>query len=143
MKRIRMLYGLSSFFTLILGMIIYLLFRDLRNYSILKLIPKLEFAKPVFIQLTPSILSYIWLYNIPDMLWFVSGILMLRFIWFYKIKEQKVYVLCFYIIGTVFEISQLSKYIPGAFDLLDLLFIGIGAFVEGLLYNNFVRRRFV
>jgi glycopeptide antibiotics resistance protein len=76
------------------------------------------------------------------MLWFVSGILLLRFIWFYRFKEQKVYVACFYGIGTIFEISQLSEKIPGTFDFLDLLFMGIGAFVEGLLYNIFVKRRF-
>jgi hypothetical protein len=82
-------------------------------------------------------------YNLPDTLWFVSGILLLRFIWFLKTKEQKIYVSCLYGIGTILEISQLSGKIPGTFDVLDVLFMGIGAFVEGLLYNIFVRRRFV
>jgi len=77
------------------------------------------------------------------MLWFVSGILFLRFIWFYKINIQKTYISCFYGIGVLFETSQLSKNVPGTFDWLDLLFMGIGAFVEGSLYNIFIRRRFV
>lgn len=104
-------------------------------------LPKSEVFKTVFIQLKPSVFSYILKFNLPDMLWFVSGILFLRFIWFYRSKEQKVYILCFYIMGVVFEISQLSEKIPGTFDFLDLLFMGIGAFIEGLLYNIFIERR--
>jgi xanthine/uracil permease len=75
------------------------------------------------------------------MLWFVSGILLLRFIWFDRPKEQRVYISCFYGMGVIFEFLQLSKKVPGTFDLLDLLCMGIGAFVEGLLYNLFIRRR--
>jgi len=137
MKNIKAIYGLASIFTLIIGMIIYLLFRDLNNMLLFRWIPKLAFFQNFeYIQLTPSVLSYILMYNIPDMLWFVSGILFLRFFWFYKPREQKIYVLCFYIIGTVFELSQLSKHIPGTFDFLDLLFMGIGALVEGLIYKK-------
>ena len=77
------------------------------------------------------------------MLWFVSAILFLRFIWFYKYKEQIVYIICFYAIGLIFEISQLSEKIPGTFDRLDLIFLCIGAFVEGLLYKKFIIRRYV
>jgi hypothetical protein len=143
MKKIRMLYGFSSFFSLITGIVIYFLFREWNNMILFEWIPRLKFAKNLFIQLKPSIFSNILRNNIPDMLWFVSGILFLRFIWFYKFKEQKIYVLCFYIMGAVFEISQLSERVPGTFDWLDLLFMGIGAFVEGLLYKIFVRRRII
>jgi len=82
------------------------------------------------------------LFNLPDALWFLSGILLLRFIWFYKPKEQYVYIVCFYLMGVIFEISQLSGNIPGTFDYLDLLFMGIGVFGEGLLNKFFMRRRF-
>jgi hypothetical protein len=47
------------------------------------------------------------------------------------------------LIGFVLEISQLSDKIPGTFDWLDLLFIGIAAFGEGLLYKTLVLRRMV
>jgi hypothetical protein len=77
------------------------------------------------------------------MLWFVSAILFLRFLWFYKTKEQTVYILCFYGIGLVFETSQLSEKVPGTFDWFDLLFLSMGAFVEGLLYKKFILRRIV
>jgi hypothetical protein len=141
MKKIRMLYGLSSFLSLVIGIVIYFLFREWSNMLLFEWIPKLKFTENLLIQLTPSLFSNVLRYNIPDMLWFVSGILFLRFLWFYKAKEQKVYILSFYITGAVFEISQLSEKVPGTFDWLDLFFMGIGAFVEGLLYKTLLRRR--
>jgi hypothetical protein len=143
MKNIRAFYGLLSLFTLITGIAIYLLFRDLNNIILFTWIPKPEFIKTILAPLKPSIYSDILRYHLPDMLWFVSAILFLRFLWFYKTKEQTVYILCFYGIGLVFEISQLSEKIPGTFDWLDLLFLSIGAFVEGLLYKKFILRRIV
>jgi hypothetical protein len=99
-------------------------------------LPMPEFLETTLIPLKSSIVTNIIRFNLPDMFWFVSAILFLRFIWFYNIKVQTVYIMCFYVIGFSFEISQLSKKVPGTFDLLDLLFLGIGAFVEGLLYKK-------
>jgi hypothetical protein len=141
MQKIRLFYVLLSILSLITGMCIYFLFRDMSGMILFSWLPKFEFLKTVFIRLKPSVFSDILKYNIPDMLWFVSGILFLRYIWFFKPKEQKIYILCFYVMGAVFEISQLSEKIPGTFDFLDLLFMGIGAFVEGLLYNFLIKRR--
>ncbi|GBU29192.1 hypothetical protein R84B8_02756 [Treponema sp. R8-4-B8] len=140
-SRFKNLYGFLSIFTLITGMVIYLLFRNLNNMLLFSWIPKPIFLNNKLVQLQPSVFSDILLYNIPDALWFVSAILFLRFIWFYKTKEQTIYIICFYIIGFVFEISQISEKIPGTFDWLDLLFLFIGAFVEGLLYKKFILRR--
>jgi len=133
--KIRPFYGLLSILTLVLGMIIFLLFRDLNNMLLFSWLPKPEFLKTTLIPLKPSLFSDIFRYNIPDMLWFVSAILFFRFIWFYKINVQKAYIACFYGTGIIFEASQLSKNIPGTFDWMDVLFMGIGAFVEGLLYK--------
>jgi len=143
MNKVRALYGFLSLSTLMVGMVIYLLFRDVNNMILFSWIPKPHFFNTVLVPLKPSMFTDILRYNVPDMLWFVSAILFLRFIWFYKTKEQAVYIWCFYGIGLVLEISQLSEKVPGTFDWLDLLFFGIGAFVEGLLYKKFIRRRFV
>jgi hypothetical protein len=141
MKKIKLFYGFLSLLFIIIGMGIYLMFRDLNNMILFKWLPKPELTKNIFIQVNPSIFSNILKYNIPDMLWFLSGILFLRFIWFEKIIIQKKYILCFYGICFIFEVSQLSKKIPGTFALLDLFFMGIGAFVENLLYHIFANRR--
>jgi len=129
MRKIRLFYGFLSLLTLIAGMCIYLLFRNINNFVLFTWIPKPIFLKSNLIPLKPSILTDIFKYNLPDMLWFVSAILFLRFIWFYKFKEQTVYIICFYIIGVIFEISQLSEKIPGTFDWLDLIFLCMGAFI--------------
>ena len=104
-------------------------------------IPNLEIFKKIYIPLENSLITSMFLYNLPDALWFLSGILFIRFLWFNKHKEQKIYLICFYFIGAIFEISQLSSVIPGTFDLLDLLFIGIAALIEGLLYKFYFLRR--
>jgi len=140
---IRLIYGLSSLFALIVGILIYILFRDLSNIIFFSWVPKLEIIKAIYIPLEQSIISNILIFNIPDMLWFISGILFIRFIWYYNIKIQNIYIICFYFIGVMFEVSQVSKIIPGTFDWMDLLFMGIGAFIESLLYKFIVRRRFV
>jgi len=139
----RTIYGLLSFLSLTIGMLIYFLFRDLNNMILFAWIPKQVFTVTVLLPLKPSVFSNILKFNLPDTLWFLSAILFLRFIWFYKTKIQKVYIHFFYSIAAIFEISQLSKKVPGTFDCMDLLFISIGAFVEGLLYNIFTRRRLV
>jgi len=143
MKDIRTLYGLLSLITLITGMLIYLLFRNVNNMILFNWIPKPAFLKTVLIPLKPSIFSSFIKYHLPDMLWFVSAVLFLRYVWFYKPNEQTIYIICFYIVALIFEISQLSEKIPGTFDWFDLLFMFIVAFVEGLLYKKFILRRFV
>jgi hypothetical protein len=143
MSKIRTIYSLLSLLTLLLGMIIYLLFRDFNNMILFSWIPKPEFLKNTLVPLKSSIITDILRYNIPDMLWFVSAILFLRFIWFYKHKIQTAYIACFYVIGLVFETSQLSDKIHGTFNWFDLLFFGIGAFFESLLYKLFIQRRIV
>jgi hypothetical protein len=141
MNSTRNFYGLLSLLTLIAGIGIYFLFRDLKNIVLFTWIPKLEFPKAVLVPLNPSTITNFLRYHLTDMLWFISGILFLRFIWFYKIKIQRVYVLCFYGIGFALETSQLSEKVPGTFDWLDLLCMGTGAFIEGLLYKFFIIRR--
>ena len=143
MNRNRKIYGLLSLLTLILGIVLYLLFRDLNNILLFTYIPKHKIFETILIPLKSSIITDILRYNLPDMLWLVSAILFFRFIWYYKIKIQIAYVLSFYAIGFILEISQLSENVFGTFDRLDLLFFGIGAFVEGLLYKTFILRRFL
>jgi len=141
-NHVKYLYGTLSILTLILGMVIYLLFRNVNNMLLFSWLPKSEFINIKLVQIKSSIFSDILLYNIPDTLWFLSAILFLRYLWFYKTKEMTVYIFCFYGIGLLFEISQISEKVLGTFDWLDLLFMSIGAFVESLLYKKFILRRF-
>ena len=143
MKNIRAFYGLLSLFSLILGIAIYLLFRDLNNMLLFSWVPKPIFAGTVLIPLRSSFFPNILRYNLPDTLWFLSAILFFRCLWFYRSRIQKAYIFCFYAIAAVFETSQLSEKVPGTFDLLDISFMGSFAFLESLLFNMFIRRKIV
>jgi len=136
----RRFYGLASFVSLTAGIGIYLFFRN-TNMLLFEWMPKLLFFKDVYIPIKQSVFTSMLFFNLPDALWFLSGILFLRFIWFNRYKEQNVYIICFLLIGIVFEISQLSDNIPGTFDWLDLFFMCMTALLEGLLYKIFIQRR--
>jgi hypothetical protein len=135
----RKFYSFASVVSLVTGMGIYLFFRN-TNMLLFEWMPKLLFFKNVYIPVKQSVFTSVLFFNLPDALWFLSGILFLRFIWFYRHKEQNVYIICFFLIGVVFEISQLSDNIPGTFDWLDLFFMGMTVLLEGLLYKIFIQR---
>jgi len=143
MKKLRGAYALLSALFLIMGMCIYLLFRDLTNIIFFVWMPKPESVGNITVHLPPSIFSNVLRHNLAGMFWFVSGILFFRFVWFHRAKTQRAYIWGFYGLGVILEASQLSEKIPGTFDLLDLLFMGIGALVEGLLYRFLLIRRLV
>jgi hypothetical protein len=139
----RSFYGFLALLTLITGLLIYLLFRNVNNILLFNWIPKPQFLDTVLIPLKPTLFTNILRYNLPDMLWFVSAILCIRFVWFYHSQIQKVYIAGFYAIVMALEISQLSEKIPGTFDVLDLVFMGSGAFFESLIFNLSTKRRIV
>ena len=140
-NKIKLHFGVISALLLLSGMLIYLLFRSFDNMVLFAWMPKPAFLETVLIPLKPSIFSNFLRYYLPDILWFLSGILFLRFIWFDRIKIQKAYLWCFYGVGLVIEICQLSDNVPGTFDWLDLFFMFIAAFTESLVYKKFFLRR--
>jgi len=124
-----------------MGICVYLFFRDLAHVIFFAWVPLPDVIKPVLIELPPSIFSYIVLHNAAGMLWVMSGIMFFRVIWFSKPQTQRAYIGCFFAAAVLMEISQVSKRVPGTFDFFDLLFMGIGALIEGLLYTIFIKRR--
>jgi len=85
MNKGRLIYLILSGLFFGLGVCIYILFRDIRH---LLIIEKMNLTGKAFVELKPSLMNNVLKYNLPDMFWFVSGILVLRFIWFPKKKEQ-------------------------------------------------------
>jgi len=132
---------LLSLLLLLMGMLVYFLFRDTGSLVAFAWLPRPVFAGSPVIQLPPSALSNIVMHNLAGMLWLVSGILFFRFVWFRKPREQKIYIGCFCGVAALLEVGQLSQRIPGTFDARDLLFMGLGAFVEGALHKIFVERK--
>jgi len=138
MKKVRFFYVKYSVLFLFVGVFIYIIFRDISHLSFFERMNLPEFINKKYMEIKPSFLNYTLKYNFPDMFWFLSGILLLRFIWFNNKKEMNIYIFCFYLTGITFELCQLFKYIPGTFDILDLFFMGLGAFIEGLLNKYFI-----
>ena len=149
MKKIRILYFFLSFIFLFAGMSIYMFFRDrnIISVAVIKMFEWIPSANINFadlpLKLKPSFFSNVLMYNMADMLWILSGILFFRFIWFYNLKMQKIYIFCMYGIGLFLEIVQSTKKIHGTFDWYDIFFISIGAFAESLLFYIFIRRRYL
>jgi hypothetical protein len=133
-------YAIASLMTLCLGFAIYLLFRSL-NIILFTWLPKPAVFDALFIPLVPSPFTSLLRHNLLDMLWFMSAILLIRALWFNNRKWQRIYITAFCVLALAIEITQLSERVPGTFDPLDFLFMGIGAFVEGLLYNFYITRR--
>jgi len=132
-------YCFASLVSLLSGIGVYLFFRN-SNILLFELIPKLSYLNDVYIPIKKSFISSLFLFNLPDVLWFLSGIFFIRYFWFGNEKWQMVYLVCFYIIAVVIETSQIIENIPGTFDVLDMLFICITAFVEGFLYRKILIR---
>jgi len=141
-KLVRKYYCFFSLISLIIGISIYIFFRGL-NILLFEWVSKPTIFGIINIHLPSSILTGIILYNLPDMLWVLSGLFLLRFIWFNNRKWQNIYIYCFYGVAFIFETMQLLNNFPGTFDIMDLFFMGIGALFENLLYKNFIKRRLV
>jgi hypothetical protein len=139
---IKFIYFSLSVISLVLGVMIYAGYRntDILLYNWI--------AKPKFIEMfykpmvtESSIVNSIFVYNVPDGLWFLSGILLTRSIWLTKLTTFNLYMLIFSLIAFILEFSQLNKNIRGTFDILDLLFMSLGIFAEFTIYTLFIRRR--
>jgi hypothetical protein len=76
------------------------------------------------------------IFSLPNGLWVLSGLLLLQVL----IKDEKkllsLYSIIFIIISIIIEISQLYSFLPGTFDINDLiaiiLFSGVGLCVSKL-----------
>lgn len=137
----RTTYFAFSVVSLVAGALIYPLFRgpDLLVWNFL---PKPSFWDQCRIPLHGrgafvSVLAG----SGPDCLWLLSGIFLLRGMWFSELKIQIAYIAVFYIIAAAYNIGQYFGVIPGTFDFLDLLTMSDVALAEGIIFNVFIRRR--
>ncbi|MDR1787971.1 MAG: hypothetical protein LBR16_05935 [Treponema sp.] len=125
------------------GIALYASFRagDMLLY---RLFPRPRFLDALYhpVHAAKSSLAAVLVYNVPDGLWFLSGLLLIRGLWLRDTRWHKRYYLVFVTIGMAIELSQISERVPGTFDAADLLAMAISAFVEGVIYV-FMRRSMV
>ena len=134
-KKRRRIYLLLSLCSLMLGFCAYVLFREsdllINDIFNIRFFNTRKFDNLIFIDFIK--------YNLPDGLWLLSGILLLRSIWISNQKVSQIYTGVFILIAFLFELGQIS-FIPGTFDVMDLIIMVIFAFCEQITYKIFIRR---
>ena len=141
MKRLKLAYYIAAFTAFLGGVAIYAFLRDINNMLLFHFFPKIPFLSARYIPVkTDAIWSNMFLYNLPDGLWCLSGLLLVRATWLVNTGWRVIYGGIFIVIALSFEIAQLSANIPGTVDVLDLVFMGSFAFLESIIFNMFIRR---
>jgi hypothetical protein len=65
----------------------------------------------------------LWIdFNLPDALWLLSLFNFLKFVWHNNIKPRIIWLVIALFCAVILEIAQKIAYLPGTFDLNDLLF---------------------
>jgi len=77
----------------------------------------------------------------PDCLWLLSGLFVLRGLWFFKRKTQTVYITLFYLIAGNYNLGQYFGIIPGTFDFIDVFTMSGVALIEAVVFIFFVKGR--
>jgi hypothetical protein len=140
-KQYKLIYSLTALVAFMCGAFIYLFFRNL-NMVLFQFISKPPFLASFHVPVKAhTIWLSLFLFNLPDGLWFLSGLLVIRSIWLLNTKWRTIYCAVFCLIALLFEFGQLLKFIPGTFDPLDLLSMAFFAFVEGIIFTTFIRRK--
>ena len=125
----RLFFGSSV--TLIVGSLIYLLFRSqsLKMFRWLDTIACFEVTqsiRSVTLKIVEEIPDWI-LYSLPDGLWLSSYVCLVLLIWKNKINnESAVWIFGMPMIAIMSEVGQFFKIIPGTFDWMDVIMYLLG-----------------
>lgn len=125
----RLFFG--SIVTLIVGSLIYMLFRSesLKMFSWLDAIACFEVTqniRGITLKIVEEIPDWM-LYSLPDGLWLSSYICLVLMIWKNKIsKENSVWIFGMPLMAIMSEAGQFFKIIPGTFDWMDVIMYLLG-----------------
>jgi len=141
LTRMRLLCCVAGFAALFSGIAVYVFFRN-HDMILFHFIPRPAFLNTLFIPvINDSITNSVLLFNLPDGLWFLSGLLFIRALWLTNAKWRTRYFGIFAAATLALEIGQIFPTVPGTFDALDVLLMGIFAFMEISIFNLFIKRR--
>lgn len=126
-------------FPLLLGLFIYLVFRDSDNpfykwASIIGASDNVDILKNLCSNLS---LPLWFIYSLPDGLWMFSCVLLMMTIWDYQINDDGlIWIVAAIVIGFIIEFTQMyfSKF--GRFDWMDVIFLSIGAVLPLLFFKR-------
>tara|TARA_B100000427_G_scaffold326344_1_gene334797 strand:+ start:204 stop:632 length:429 start_codon:yes stop_codon:yes gene_type:complete len=136
--RFQLFFG--HLFTLIIGGLIYILFRveTLKMFKFFDLfsigtqIDKIRVYTVPYSEYLPN-----WfLFSLPDGLWIFSYTSLVLYIWKNKLKKENIFwVFIVPFISIFSELGQIFNIIPGTFDLIDLIFYLIGFLLPFFIYE--------
>jgi hypothetical protein len=138
---LKLAYRKAAIISLFSGMAIYVFFRQINHIIFFQLFTKPAFLSglPFYINSRNFALSFI-VFQGPDILWLLCGLFFIRSVWIENKPWMQKYLTLFFIIAIVFELCQILPFFSGTFDIFDLLFLCITAFMESAIYNYFFRR---
>jgi|TARA_R110002033_G_C3894949_1_gene239256 hypothetical protein len=126
---------------IIFGSLIYIVFRKNNIIFIEWLHNKILYQTDLSISLVKYIeLHEIIIYSLPDGLWTFSLINLVLIIWNYKINRYSfLWIIVAILLSIVFELVQLTSYVKGTFDYIDLLFIIIAIFLSFIINKKQIK----
>jgi hypothetical protein len=124
--------------SLLIGTLIYYAFRNL-DIQLLRWLNIHINNAPSPVHQTP--VSSFLIYNLPDGLWFLSGVLFIRTLWTSNPAAGGIYIFVFCFLAVSIEGFQYFNLVPGTFDPVDIITIVFVAFGEGMFYRCFIQRR--
>lgn len=126
---------------IIFGSLIYIVFRKNNIIFIEWLQNKILYQTDLSISLVKYIeLHEIIIYSLPDGLWTFSLINLVLIIWNYKINRYSfLWIIIAILLSIVFELVQLTSYVKGTFDYIDLLFIIIAIFLSFIINKKQIK----
>lgn len=134
-------FFIGSFSTIMLGGLIYILFRS-PSILMFEWLDQINLSKYVlelrsYIDSYSLILPNWFLYSLPDGLWLFSYISFLLIIWDNKVSKKNIFwILLLPIIAVSSELAQFMEIIPGTFDIVDLIFYIAGSVLPLLFFTN-------
>jgi len=138
--QLKIKYIITAVSAILVGLSIYAFFRN-HNMLIFNFFSKPSFLESIYISIADdNFFISILLYNLPDGLWFLSGILIIRAVWLANEKCRLIYFCIFLLAALVMEISQISLNIHGTFDFLDIAFMVLFAIAENLIFIKYINR---
>ena len=137
---IRQKYYFAAILSLLSGFLIYIFFRN-HNVLIFRIFLKPSFLESIYFPaVSDSIFISMFLFNLPDGLWFLSGLLIIRAVWITNPKWRLIYFLIFSFAALFMEISQIYNTVPGTFDFLDIVFMMLFAITEYFIFIKYSKR---
>ena len=127
--------------TLSCGSLIYILFRasSLRMFVWFESLKILSFIKTIRNYTTNYTynLPNLILYALPDGLWLFSYISLMLYLWKNEVTYENLFwIFSIPLISIISELAQITKIIPGTFDILDLLMYLLGTILPFIIYKK-------